>query len=932
MLKKIVSVFFGIILCGSLWAQNGKIAGKIKDAKTNDVLVGASIMVADRQLGSSSSMEGTYQLSLPPGTYNLVFSFSGYQSKTIKDVEIKAGQFIELDITLESQSKDLSGVIISTSVKKESINALYTYQRTQTGMSDGIAADVIRKSPDRNTGAILKRVSGASVQDNKFVVVRGLADRYNAAMINNSSLPSSEPDRKAFSFDIIPSNLVDNIIINKTASPDLPGDFSGGMVQVNTKDVPAKNFFTIGLGIGANTQTTFKNFKTGVKGSFDFLGFDDGTRNMLGTFPKSRIKYNSATANEQISYSQSFANNFGLRQSSSALPAQNFQVTFGKRKDLAAGSYLGTVLALTYQNGQTINTSNRKDYESAGITSYDYDDVLYKNTTSVGALANFSFVKGKNKFSFKNLFNRSFENTFTTRSGYNFDNDQEINLNNGTTANDLLVKTLVSSQLEGEHRIGKNNQRLAWNFNYTSTNRDQPDLAVISYFRPISSPATPYSVILRPQNTFRFFSNLDENGIGGNIHYSIPFTWLKEKQTLKAGFVNQYKEREFQTRFLTYKKSPYGIFNERLLTLMPEKIFNPENIHVNGFIMEDITSNTDRYDATSLLNAGYILMDNRFSEKWRMVWGVRVESFDQKVNTRDLSGRSVEVNNDNFDVLPSASFTFSISKKQNLKAAVSQTVSRPEFRELANFSYYDFVTNSSIIGNPELKRSLNTNLDLRYEIFPRSGEIFSVSAFYKIFKNPIEQAILSGSVPSNRIRTFINSDKADTYGAEMEFRKSLDFIAEKTWLQNTIFYTNVAIIKSAVNIASLNLESKERPLQGQSPYLLNAGILYNTPGNEFAFSLLYNRTGERIADVGFAGYPDIYERARDIIDLQFGKQIGKKGELKLNISDLLNQKTIFYQNPDSRKNYSRKQDQVVNTVKYGTNISLAYTYNFNCKK
>jgi hypothetical protein len=932
MLKRIVLVASGIFTVFFTFSQTGKIAGKIKDGKTNDVLVGASITIEGQSKGTATSVEGTYVLSLPAGTCTLIFSYAGYQSKTIRGIEVKPGQLIELDISLETQSKEMTGVVVSSSAKKESINALYNYQRTQAGMSDGIAADVIRKSPDKNTGVVLKRVSGASVQDNKFVVVRGLADRYNGAMINNSVLPSSEPDRKAFSFDIIPSNLVDNIIINKTASPDLPGDFSGGMVQVNTKDVPSKNFFTIGIGAGVNTQTTFKDYKKGVKGDLDFLGFDDGTRNMPEAFPKSRVKYNSASANGQISFSKAFDNNFGLRKISTALPAQNFQLTFGRRKDIKEGSYFGTVLALTYQNGQAINTSIRKDYESAGITSYDYNDVMYKTTTSLGALANFSFVKGKNKVSFKNLFNRGFENTFTTRSGYNYDNDQEINLNNGTTANELLIKTLISSQLEGEHRLGKNNQRLIWNINYTSTNRDQPDLTVISYFRPISSPTTPYAVILRPQNTFRFFSNLDENGIGGNLHYSLPFTMLKEKQIFKIGLANQYNQREFQTRFLTYKKNPYGVFDESLLILPPDKIFNPENINVNGFIIEDITSNTDRYDATSLLNAGYVLLDNRFTDKLRMVWGVRVESFDQQVNTRDLSGRSVEVSNDNFDALPSVSFTYSFTKKQNLKLALTQTVSRPEFRELAHFSYYDFVTNSSIIGNPELKRSLNTNADLRYELFPQAGEIFSVSAFYKIFKNPIEQAILSGSVPSNRIRTFINSEEANTYGAELEFRKSLAFIGKRGWLQNTIFYANVAVIKSAVNIASLNLESKERPLQGQSPYLLNAGVLYSLPNNEFAISLLYNRTGERIADVGFAGYPDIYERARDIIDLQMGKKIGKHGELKLNITDLLNQKTIFYQNLNGRKNYKRSSDQIVNTVKYGTNLSLAYTYNFNNKK
>ena len=909
------------------FTQTTRISGKVTDGRSNDILVGASVVIKELNKGVQTSVEGTFSLNVNPGKYTIVITFSGYQQKDI-EVDALKENYIELNVSLLTASKEMTGVVITSNARKETVNSLYAQQKAQAGMSDGIAADMIKRSPDKNTGAVLKRVSGASVQENKFVVVRGLADRYNAAMINNSVLPSSEPDRKAFSFDIIPSNLIDNIIISKTASPDLPGDFSGGMVQVQTKDVPSKDFFSVTAQLGANSLSTFNKFKEGAHGKLDFLSFDDGTRAMPSEFPRSRSAYNSATADQQIAYSKSFKNNFGIRDHSTALPSQALQLSYGKRFELKGNNYAGAVMSFTYQNGQTINESNRLDYESKGISSYEYDDILYKNQSSIGVLANFSLVKGKSKYSFKNLLNRSLENTFTTRTGFNYDNDQELNLDNGTTANDLLIKTLLSTQLEGEHRFGKKNQRFIWNINYTSTNRDQPDLNVISYFRPISSPTTPYSVILRPQNTFRFFSNLDETALGGNVNYTIPFTLFDNKQSFKVGYTLQHKSREFQTRFLTYKKSPYGTFDNSLMTLAPDKIFSRENINVNGFMIEDITSNTDRYTATADLNAGFAMFDNRLSDKFRIVWGVRIENFDQNVDTRDLSGRKVAVTNKNFDLLPSASVIYSPDKKQNIKFALSQTVARPEFRELANFSYYDFVTNSSIIGNPELKRSLNTNADVRYEIFPKAGEIISVSAFYKTFKDPIEQAILSGSVPSNRIRTFINSDEADTYGAELEFRKSLGFISENDWLQNTIVYANLAVIKSSVNIASLNLESKERPLQGQSPYLVNAGLMYNSP-KDIAISVLYNRTGERIADVGFAGYPDIYERARDILDVQFAKKFGKKSEIKMNLSDILNQRAIFYQNLDDKKNYSRNNDQVVNAVKYGASVSIAFTYNFN---
>ena len=284
------------------FSQTGKISGKIKDGKNNEILVGASVVLRGQAKGVSTSVEGTFVLTVPTGIHTLEISYSGFQTKTITDIEVKAGELTEIEVSLENESKEISGVTVTSTARKESINSLYNYQRTQSGMSDGIAADIIRKSPDRNTGAILKRVSGASVQENKFVVVRGLADRYNTAMINSSVLPSSEPDRKAFSFDIIPSNLVDNIIINKTASPDLPGDFSGGMVQVNTKDVPAKNFITLTAGLGVNTLTTFKDFKAGAKGDFDFLGlmmavaiclvnFRNQEQNIIVQLPSSRLLF-----------------------------------------------------------------------------------------------------------------------------------------------------------------------------------------------------------------------------------------------------------------------------------------------------------------------------------------------------------------------------------------------------------------------------------------------------------------------------------------------------------------------------------------------------------------------------------------------------------------------------------------------------------------
>ncbi len=923
------------VACLPAFAQDGsgKVTGKLSDKKTGELLIGVTVMVQNTAKGAVTDVEGRYILQLAPGTYTLDFKYMGYQTKSISEVVVKTGQVTNLDIALdEPKSKDLKEVVIRGSYKQETINALYVAQKNNPSISSGISGESIRRSPDRNTSEVLKRVSGASIQDNKYIIVRGLNDRYNSATINNAMLPSTEPDRKAFSFDLIPSNLIDNIIINKTASPEMPADFAGGLVQVYTKDIPTENFLSFNIGMGYNTQTTFKETQSMERGKTDWLTFDDGSRKLPSSFPSTRAKYAALSLDNQLSLSRDFKNNWAVSNQGKALPAQSYQVTWGNRIRLKKDGSFGSIISVTYRNSENIQKGERSDYESGKVRSFNFGEELYKYNTSLGAIANFTYVKRNNKISFKNIFNRILDNNYIFRSGSNND----INGEQLSYGQDMTIKTMLNSQLEGSHKLNSRDWKLDWNVNYSLTNRDQPDMKVLTYkrnFNPADTFKAMIPVNTAARNVSRFWSSLEEYGIGGMGSLTVPFNISGVKQSVKVGGQKLYRQRDFSARILGYVGVNTG-YDQEILKLAPGEIFAQNNIRTNGLRIDEITNNSDKYSATSDLIAGYVQFDNKIGEKVRVVWGARGESYYQFIRTADFSGKRVKQDVTFFDLLPSANISYALNDKSNLRLSGSRTVSRPELRELSYFSFYDFVTYSSMIGNPNLKRALITNADLRYELYPGVGEAITASVFFKHFQDAIEQVVDPGSTPNRRQILFQNVPKAQSYGFELEFRKKLDFISSEPFFDNTTAFANFSYIHSSVDLQGLTSDQlAQRGLQGQSPYLINAGIQYVQPETDLTFGLLYNKMGQRVYLVGFEGYEHIYEKGRDLIDLQIGKKIlNKKGELRLNVSDLLNQKVLFYQNNDSKKAYKEGVDQIINSLRPGTNISLNFTYQFGLGK
>ena len=912
-----------------LSAQNVQLNGKVVNAK-NEAISGATISISGVSKSLAADVEGRFAVSLTPGTkYSILISSVGYATKSIDDVEVIPNEENTVTVVLEEQSA-LSEVVVRTSVRRESTNALINFQKNNTSLSSGIAADFIRRTPDKNTGEILKRVSGTSIQDNKFVVVRGLGDRYNTAFLNGAQLPSSEPDKKSFSFDVIPSGVVDNIIVNKTATPDLTGEFAGGLVQVTTKDVPTKNFLSVGVTLGYNTVSTGKDFYNNERSASDWTTFSNNKRKLPAGFPSSRQAFTGnstapTTLEQRIAYSRLFRDDVYAQVQSTAAPVQTYSLAWGTGKRFKNDGSFGSVISVLYRKSMLKADVERSLFDVNGVAQQQYNDEQNKYSANLGAMANFSYVKGKHKISFKNLFNKYYEDNYYFRSGPNPDRGGFVNMWSSV----LNQRTFYTGILEGNHQLGT--VKAYWNAGYSYNGKSQPDLRTSAYLKADAGN----DFLWDQDDSRRFFSNLVDHGFSGAASLSIPFNLFDQKQSLKIGGSSLLRFRDFKSRIFRYIESSAADFDHNYNSLPFDRIFATSNIAKDGFVLEEFTNNDDKYFGISALNAGYVMLDNKINDRMRVIWGARVEFFEQFLNTKDRSAKRVIVNTEDWKVLPSINISFDVSDKNILRLSASQTVSRPEFREIAPFQFFDYESNYGVRGETGLKSTDIYNLDARFEIYPGRGEAITFGGFYKRFVNPIEFRLSPESVLTRRNYSYNNAKDADTYGLEVEARKNLGFIGGSDILSDFSLFANLTYIFSQVRFNddfAGKVVSADRPVQGQSPYLINGGLQYSSSSSGWNASVLYNRIGNRLALVGYnsLSFPDIYENPRDVLDIQIAKRIlGKKGEIKLTLSDLLNQSFLYYENVDDSRSYDKSKDRVFSSYKPGSTISVGFTYDFD---
>ncbi|OYU94678.1 MAG: hypothetical protein CFE21_15485 [Bacteroidetes bacterium B1(2017)] len=935
--QKISTVFIFIILASTAIKAfpqtDGKISGKVIDKKTGEELLGVTVVVEGSPKGAATDYEGKFLIgNLKPGTYNIVVSYVSYHKKVLTGIEVKANEVTTITVAMEESTKELTEFVVQGELKRETASALLVQQKNATSISDGVSTEVIRKTPDRSTSDVLKRVSGATIQDNKYAIIRGLPDRYNGAFINGSPLPSSEPDRKAFAFDIFPANLLDNLVIVKSATPDLSGEFAGGLILIKTKDIPEQNFYQVSLGSSINTLTTFKDYTRNVKGSTDFLGIDDGTRKLPKGFPDnktmSEYQNNIQTMDDVkrlVNVAKPFNNNFELN-TSNARPAYSLQFSMGHLKKFTKFE-LGSIFSLSSQSTPTTQLVTRTDYDNNGKV-YEYKDKQYTTNTLNGFLWNISYKTKNNKVSLKNLLNINSNDQTVIREGADLINGFESR----SYAMWYTQNVLNSHQLSGEHMMGASKTKITWNTGFSQLNRITPDFRRVKYQRNLNDDQAifqvPLSSTTQPEVAGRFYSNQRDLIYNAGVDVSHPLNIGKFKNELKVGGYAQKRTREFTARQLGYAFAPgqHPDYSSQPL----DQIFQQSNIDTNGLVLKEATTPTDAYTAGSNLFATYFRVDSKVTSRFKVIWGVRLESYNQQLSTyRTGINEKFEIDTTVVDFLPSLNLVYSLSEKTNLRASFSQTVSRPEFRELAAFQFFDFNDLMLVEGNANLRRTKIANYDLRYEFYPTPAQLISVSVFYKKFTDPIEKILFSGGSP--RLMSYQNVTSAWSAGIEFDYKLNLGQLlhSESAFMSGMNLMGNAAWIKSKVDVSKvLATESKDRPLQGQSPYIVNGGIQYSHPKLRYGVSFMYNRIGQRITNVGNSEYASYWEKGRNVFDLQLNKTLWKNLDIRFAIRDILHQNVIFYQNGDAKTGYNSSIDKDIWNFKVGSSYSLNVSLKF----
>jgi outer membrane receptor protein involved in Fe transport len=943
----VLLLLVSFFLTHSLTAQTRKITGVVTDKKSGLTLPMVFVKLVETNTPNETDMDGNYAFeNIPNGTYTMVFKMEGYETDTLTGIIVN-NNTVNVSLAMrEPAITQLEGAEIVFVRDKSKDDDFVAEQKNDASVRDGMSAQAMSKTGDTKTSDVLKRVSGASIQDNRFVVIRGLSDRYNMAYINGAPLPSSESDRKAFAFDIFPSNMLDNLTITKTATPEMPGEFAGGVITINTKAPSSKNFQTFLLGTSFNTLTTFKNFQTYEGSNTDWAGIDNGARKLPNGLPDSKT-FNTLGTSQKADYAKLMTPSWGISDRL-ALPALNLQYGLGRNYQIK-GHDLGFVFAYTYQNMTSTNQNIRREFEeqAAGVVQKsELTDTVYSQKLLNSAMFNLSYeLNDRNKISFNNLYSINSEDRVNIRHGVReMDSDPhqyEKSSNRWFTQNNLYT-----GQLEGNHEFKKEGMVFNWIGGYSNVQRTIPNMRRVVYQKSALSEddtTAQYVAVVQNNGTIptaagnMFWSETKEQIYSFNYNLSIPWDLKNVKNIFKIGGFQQYRDRDFSARnfgFSRYKTSDVS-FDNSLLLLPENEIFAPEHLGLmengkGGFKLEEATKVSDSYTASSMLHAGFAMFDTKILTRFRMVGGVRMESYNQKFNYTE-AGSNIDRHIDTtvIDLLPSLNLIYSLNKRMNIRLSYYRTVSRPEFRELAPFAFYNFALDNILSGNPNLKRAVIDNFDARFEYFIGGGQLFTVSTFYKNFTNPIELVNRTGISGAAELY-YTNVPNVVNYGIETEYRIKLDVLSKnkesRIW-SNTTLYTNLALIRSQVDVSQVNgAGTDSRPLQGQSPFIVNAGLQYEHPTKNWSVNASYNVIGRRIFIVGNVQEPSVWENSRNVIDLQFAKTFSEKFQLKINLKDLLAQDLVFYQDLNKNNKFDPGTDNKWQQTNFGQTLSISLSY------
>lgn len=949
MYKKILFAVLCLVAATvSAWAQTGTIRGQIIDDQTGETLIGATVLIAGTTTGGATDVDGNFTIpNVQPGTYDVQASYVSYQPQAIKGVVVTAGQVTMLNVRLKSDVVGLQEVVVEAKALQNNESALLTAQKRASQVIDGISSQQISRSGDNDAAAAIRRVTGVNVEGGRYVYVRGLGDRYSKTVLNNAEIPGLDPNRNSVQMDLFPSNLLDNLIIYKTFSPELPASFAGGYVNVTTKDFPDRFTFQVYGSLGYNTNASFNNnFLSQEQGNTAFLGFDAKRREIPAEARGGVPRYagiNSQGAQQLDRISRDFSREMAPGTQSPFLNS-SFSLSIGDQKEIF-GKPLGLIGGFSYQrNFESYGNGKTGRYVTSGLTgddarlntAYDLSDARSSDQVLWGALVNASMkLNSKNKISLNLIRNQSSETNSRFQQGIYPINTgtSDFSEQYQTRALQYLERSLNSAQLKGEHAFnGEDPIKVDWLSSFTYSTQNEPDLRFFTNSFSISEGDTIYQILpSRYPEPTRYFRDMEEYNFDNKLNVTVPFKqWNGLSAKFKVGGAFVGKQREFRERIFEYTNASSLPYNGSVSDYLSDQNLGLREGSSNNFglVIQEISDLQNSYDGSETVMAGYAMVDLPFTGKLKATLGARYERTD--INLTSLQTRLPEGNIETNDVLPAANFTYEIVKDMNLRFAYGRTLARPTFRELAPFATFDFIGDFILVGNTNLKRTLIDNLDVRWEYYPGPGEIISVSGFYKNFQDPIERSVNPvASSDQNVELNYRNVPNALVYGAELEFRKSLGFISEA--LQNFRLGSNVTVLRSRVDISEGELSilrandpeaESTRPLFGQAPYIVNAFATYDNEAARMNVNVTYNVSGEKLYIVSVGGTPNVFEQPRHGLDVTVTKGFGPRFSARLNAQNLLNPEFKFTQN-------FRGQEYIFQNSRLGQTVSLRLTYLIN---
>jgi outer membrane receptor protein involved in Fe transport len=879
--------------------SKGIILGKVIDKSTNEELVGANVLIVGTATGASTDLDGFYSIrNLAPGKYQLRFSYISYQTIFVNNVTVEADKETWINISLIPATTELDEVVVTADALKDSEVSLLKIQRNSINIVDGMSAELIKRNNASDGTDVLAKMTGVTISDGKHAFIRGVGDRYNNTMLNGATVPSTDPEKRSFSYDLIPASIIEQVLTAKTSTPDKPADFSGGLVQIKTVEFPQKFILDISYGSSYTNGSNLGSFNSYNGGGRDFLGYDDGTRSLPKIINEQKVTRGNFSDDGLRNIGQSFSNKWGINPVRSPLN-QSFRVALGDRVPLG-DDMLGYVSSFTYSNNFDLKEVKRATYNYEG-PRFLLDGKTSNNSVFLGGLLNLSYKIGSaHKLSFKNTFNLSSDDETIIYNGNYVSFLQERN----RTSLRFVSRTLRSHQLIGEHYLGLlSGLNTEWTLSYSRAGREEPDARTYLYSRATDEADQPLRFVLDQSQVTRFYGSLDDRNFNFSTQHTLKFSEIGEIPAIKFGFLYDDKKRDFNARSFGFRNVPGGNFlREDSVLLGPiEEIFIPENFLNNFIEVVEITKPSDSYSSSQYVTAGFVMFDLSLFNNLKVVTGIRFESSRQNMSSFSQTNQPVNIGREYMDWLPSINLTYILNQNMNIRVAYSTTLARPDFRELAPFSYYDFMDNELVQGNDSLSRTLINNYDFRYEYYPTAGELVALSLYYKKFIAPIEQVFLPAS-NLDPIRSYQNASSAENFGLEFEIRKSLSFLS--SWFEQFSLVGNASIIRSRINIASAGFQEASRPLQGQADYIINTGIYYNNSSSGTSVSLTLNKIGHRIAKVGFGNLGDVIELPRNQVDFSVSQKVFEKFSIRLLIRDLFQEeKKAIQRTPYGDKDY-----------------------------